>query len=56
LGASYRAPPGVRDARSAIFIGANRFRGSGHDIDIYPFGREDAPLVFEVKARKMTRK
>ena len=33
---------------------ANRFRGSSHDID--PFGREDAPLVFEVKARKMTGK
>src|SRR5215471_19011831 len=25
--------------------GANRFRGSGHDIDIYAFGREAAPLV-----------
>lgn len=32
--------------------GASRFRGSGHDIDIYPFGREVAPLVGEVKARK----
>jgi len=31
--------------------GASRFRGSGHDIDIYPVGR-DAPLVAEVKARK----
>ena len=28
--------------------GANR----GHNIDIYPFGREEAPLVFEVKAQK----
>ena len=27
-------------------------RGSGHDIDLYPFGREAAPLVAEVKARK----
>jgi hypothetical protein len=35
---------------------ANRCRGSGHDTDIYPFGHEDAPLVFEVKARKMTGK
>jgi Holliday junction resolvase len=32
--------------------GASRFRGSGHDIDIYPFGREAAPIVAEVKGRK----
>src|SRR4051794_14127693 len=32
--------------------GATRFRGSGHDIDIYAFGRDEAPLVVEVKARK----
>lgn len=32
--------------------GASRFRGSGHDVDLYPFGREEAPLVAEVKARK----
>ena len=32
--------------------GASRFRGSGHDVDIYPFGRESAPLVAEIKARK----
>ena len=32
--------------------GASRFRGSGHDIDLYLFGRDDAPLVAEVKARK----
>jgi hypothetical protein len=32
--------------------GANRFRGSGHDVDLYPFGRDAAPLVAEVKARK----
>jgi hypothetical protein len=31
--------------------GSSRFRGSGHDIDIYPRGR-DVPLVAEVKARK----
>jgi hypothetical protein len=32
--------------------GGSRFRGSGHDIDLYPFGREAAPFVAEVKARK----
>jgi Holliday junction resolvase len=32
--------------------GASRFRGSGHDVDIYALGREAAPLVAEVKARK----
>lgn len=31
--------------------GASRFRGSGHDIDIYVFGRDEAPLVAEVKGR-----
>jgi hypothetical protein len=32
--------------------GASRFRGSGHDLDIYAFGRDAAPLVAECKARK----
>ena len=32
--------------------GASRFRGSGPDIDLYPFGRDAAPLVAEVKSRK----
>jgi Holliday junction resolvase len=32
--------------------GASRFRGSGHDVDIYAFGADEAPLVAEVKARK----
>jgi Holliday junction resolvase len=32
--------------------GASRFRGSGHDLDIYALGREQAPLVAEVKGRK----
>jgi Holliday junction resolvase len=32
--------------------GASRFRGSGHDIDIYALGSEEAPLVAESKARK----
>jgi Holliday junction resolvase len=32
--------------------GASRFRGSGHDLDIYALGRDKAPLVAECKARK----
>jgi hypothetical protein len=32
--------------------GASRFRGSGHDLDIYIYGRDEAPAVAEVKARK----
>jgi len=32
--------------------GASRFRGSGHDIDVYLFGRDEAPVVAEVKSRK----
>src|SRR5262245_54507008 len=32
--------------------GASRFRGSGHDLDIYPWGKEEPPLVCESKARK----
>jgi len=32
--------------------GASRFRGSGHDLDVYARGRDEAPLVAEVKARK----
>jgi hypothetical protein len=32
--------------------GASRFRGSGHDVDIYAFGPDAAPLVAEVKKRK----
>ena len=32
--------------------GASRFRGSGHDIDVYALGRDQAPLVAEAKARK----
>jgi Holliday junction resolvase len=32
--------------------GASRFRGSGHDIDIYAFGTDAAPLVAEVKSRR----
>jgi Holliday junction resolvase len=32
--------------------GASRFRGSGHDVDLYAFGNDEAPLVAEVKGRK----
>jgi Holliday junction resolvase len=32
--------------------GATRFRGSSHDLDVYVFGGEEAPLVAECKARK----
>jgi hypothetical protein len=32
--------------------GASRFRGSGHDVDLYPFGQDEAPIVAESKARK----
>src|SRR5262245_66142550 len=31
--------------------GATRFRGSGHDIDLYLRGPDEAPQVFESKAR-----
>jgi hypothetical protein len=31
--------------------GASQFRGSGHDLDIYVLGPDEAPLVAEVKAR-----
>ena len=32
--------------------GASRFRGSGHDVDVYVFGPDSAPAVAEVKGRK----
>jgi hypothetical protein len=32
--------------------GASRFRGSGHDLDLYLFGKEQAPAVCEVKSRR----
>jgi Holliday junction resolvase len=32
--------------------GASRFRGKGHDVDIYAFGETKAPIVGEVKERK----
>jgi hypothetical protein len=32
--------------------GATRFRGSGHDIDLYLNGPDEAPPVFKSKARR----
>ena len=32
--------------------GASRFRGTGHDVDVYIFGKDAAPIVSEVKSRK----
>jgi hypothetical protein len=29
--------------------GASQFRGSGHDFDLYLFGRDEAPAVAEVR-------
>jgi len=42
---------GVKSERYPL-SGASRFRGSGHDLDIYAFGTDAAPLVAEVKSRK----
>jgi hypothetical protein len=32
--------------------GASHFRGQGHDLDIYLFGKDEAPAVAESKSRK----
>ena len=32
--------------------GASRFRGSAHDVDLYVFGPNEAPVASEVKGRK----
>ena len=42
---------GLRAERVPL-SGAQRYRNSSHDIDVYPFGAESAPLVCEVKSRK----
>lgn len=42
---------GVHSERYPL-SGASRFRGSGHDVDVYALGREEAPLVAEVKSRR----
>ena len=31
--------------------GAMRYQGGAHDVDIYPLGRDEAPLCCEVKGR-----
>ena len=41
---------GLRAERYPL-SGATHFRNSGHDIDLYIFGTEQAPRVAEVKAR-----
>jgi hypothetical protein len=42
-----------REAFEQMSRGARRrFRGAGHDVDIYVFGADNAPLVAEVKGRK----
>ena len=54
-----RAEREIVDRHKAINVHAERiplsgarYRGAGHDVDLYPFGRDAAPLVAEVKARK----
>ncbi len=42
---------GIRAERYPL-SGASRFRGSGHDVDLYAFGPGEAPIVGEVKGRK----
>jgi Holliday junction resolvase len=48
---SRHAAIGIKAERYPV-SGGSRFRGSGHDIDIYAFGTEEAPLVAEVKSRR----
>lgn len=55
-----RTERSIVDAHKAIGIhceryplsGASRFRGSAHDLDCYVFGKDEAPIVAEVKSRK----
>jgi Holliday junction resolvase len=42
---------GIKSERYPL-SGASRFRGSGHDIDLYLFGADEAPAIAEVKARQ----
>ena len=42
---------GVHAERVPLSGGAH-YQGGGHDVDIYAFGKDEAPLVCEVKARK----
>jgi Holliday junction resolvase len=41
---------GLRAERVPL-SGASRYQGNGADVDIYPFGPDEAPLCCEVKAR-----
>jgi hypothetical protein len=34
--------------------GASRFRGSGHDLDLYIFGADEAPLIADWKSLRAT--
>ena len=48
---SRHAAIGIKAERYPL-SGGSRFRGSGHDIGIYAFGTDAAPLVAEVKSRR----
>ena len=48
---SRHAAIGIKAERYPL-SGGSRFRGSGHDVDIYAFGKDEAPLVAEVKSRR----
>jgi Holliday junction resolvase len=41
---------GLRAERVPL-SGATRYQGNGADIDVYPFGPDEAPICGEVKAR-----
>jgi len=48
--ASRHATIGIKAERHPL-SGESRFRGSGHDVDIYVFGTDEGPLVAEGKSR-----
>jgi Holliday junction resolvase len=48
---SRHAAIGIKAERYPL-SGGSRFRGSGHDVDIYAFGKDEGPLVAEVKSRR----
>lgn len=39
------------DAERVPLSGGAHYQGNGHDVDLYPFGREAGALVAEVKGR-----
>jgi Holliday junction resolvase len=41
---------GVKAERVPL-SGAAHYRGTGHDVDVYPWGPDSPPIVAEVKAR-----